>query len=106
MIKVMLVVLGATACFVLGAARLLLTDSISLLGLPASCGNPLTYLMGSDNTHALGLLVCRGPLRNASIEGIALIVLAVILFIFAFVIFMSTMLKRRPNSADSGEISW
>ena len=32
--------------------------------------------------------------------------LAVILFIFAFVIFMSTMLKRRPNSADSGEISW
>jgi putative effector of murein hydrolase len=106
MIKVMLVMLGASVCFVLGVARLLLTDSISLLGVTASCGNPLAYLMGSDNAHALGLSVCRGSLRNGAIEGIALILLAVIFCIFAFVLFMSSALKRRPNSADPGEFSW
>ncbi|KJE76243.1 hypothetical protein [Ferrimicrobium acidiphilum] len=44
MIKVILVMLGASVFFVLGVARLLITDSISLLGVPASCGNPLGYL--------------------------------------------------------------
>lgn len=105
MIKVMLVMLGAAACFVLGAARLLLTDSVSLLGVPASCGNPLAYLMGSDNTHTLRLLVCRGPLRNGVIEGIALIFLALIFSIVAFVLFMTAALKRRPSSAESSDFS-
>jgi hypothetical protein len=106
MIKVMLVMLGASVFFVLGVARLLITDSISLLGVPASCGNPLGYLMGSDNASGLGLSVCRGPLRNGAIEGIALILLAVLFCIVAFILFMSAALKRRPNSADSGEFSW
>jgi hypothetical protein len=106
MIKVMLVMLGASVFFVLGVARLLLTDSVSLLGVPASCGNPLAYLTGADNASGVGLTVCRGSLRNGAIEGIALILLAVLFCIFAFVLFMSTSLKRRPNSADPDEISW
>jgi hypothetical protein len=106
MIKVMLVMLGASVFFVLGVARLLLTDSVSLLGVPASCGNPLAYLMGFNNSPGLGLSVCRGPLRNGEIEGIALILLAVLFCIVAFVLFMSSALKRRPNSADSSEFSW
>jgi hypothetical protein len=105
MIKVVLVMLGASVFFVLGVARLLITDSISLLGVPASCGSPLAYLMGSDNSSGLGLSVCRGTLRNGAIEGIALILLAVLFCIVAFVLFMSAALKRRPSD-DPGEFSW
>jgi hypothetical protein len=64
MIKVMLTMLGAAVFFILGAARLLLTDSISLLGVPASCGNPLGYLTGADNSSGVGLSLCRGSLRK------------------------------------------
>jgi predicted peroxiredoxin len=105
MIKVMLVMFGASVFFVLGAARLLLTDSISLLGVPASCGNPLGYLMGSDNASGVALTVCRGSLRNGANEGIALILLAVLFCIVGFVLFMSSALKKRPSD-DLGEFSW
>lgn len=105
MIKVILVMLGASVFFVLGVARLLITDSISLLGVPVSCGNPLGYLTGTDNASGVGLSLCRGPLRNGAIEGITLILIAVLFCIFAFVLFMSSALKRRP-SADPDEFSW
>jgi len=101
----MLTMLEAVVFFILGTARLLLTDSISPLGVPASCGNPMGYLTGADNSSGVGLSLCRGSLRNGAIEGVALILIAVLFCMVAFVLFMSAALKKRP-SADPGEFSW
>lgn len=98
--------LGAAVFFVLGAARLLLLDSVSLPGVPDSCGNPLAYLLGSDHTSGLGFSACRAPLRNGAVEGVALILIAVLFGILAFVLFVSAAVKERRANTDPGDISW
>lgn len=62
------VVVALIAC-VFGVFRLLLDESVSVLGMPTSCGNAIAWLDGADNGR--GASLCGPQLHNASVEGMS-----------------------------------
>lgn len=75
-----LLLAAAAVLAVVGVGRLVLDVSATALGTSVSCGNALSWMGGADKTARSTLLaVCGAPLHNASIEGAAAVVAAVIL---------------------------
>lgn len=66
------------AAGVAGVLRLYLSVTATVLGTSVSCGNAIGYLTGGDNRHPTALAVCGSALRNASAEGIMLVVAGVV----------------------------
>ena len=65
---------------VVGVARLVLDVSATVLDSSVSCGNALSWMGGADKSASSAFLAaCSAPLHNASIEGSAAVVAAVIL---------------------------
>jgi len=88
---------GAIVAGVLGALRLFLSVQGTVLGFSVSCGNAIGYLDGVDAKHPAGLAICGAALRNASIEGIGLMVVAILLLITAIVKERSSLASARPG---------
>ena len=71
---------GAAVIGVVGVARLVLDVSATVLASSVSCGNALSWMGGADKSAGSTFLAaCSAPLHNASIEGSAAVVAAVIL---------------------------
>jgi hypothetical protein len=74
---------AAAVAAVLGVWRLYMIMQVSVLSVPVSCGNAFGYLAGLDKGHPGHMAICGASLRNASVEGVVLLLVALALMIAA-----------------------
>jgi hypothetical protein len=65
------IVIAVVVLLVLGAVRLVIDTSTTILGTSASCGNVVGYLSGGDaHVSARAMAFCSAPLLNAFVESV------------------------------------